>query len=76
MPCILVFYLTCEVSTPSLSVSVQAGVVKVHVSVGPSSRVYTSCLDGVVRLWDILSGDCVQRWEGHSSQLLDMAVGK
>ena len=38
--------------------------------------VFTGCLDGVVREWDLRSGQCVKEWHGHSDQILDMAVSR
>jgi WD40 repeat protein len=38
--------------------------------------VFTGCLDGVVRGWDLRSGQCVKEWHGHSDQILDLAVSR
>ena len=38
--------------------------------------VFTGCLDGVVRGWDLRSGQCVREWHGHSDQILDIAVSR
>ena len=38
--------------------------------------VVTGCLDGVVRGWDLRSGQCAKEWHGHSDQILDIAVSR
>ena len=38
--------------------------------------VVTGCLDGVVRGWDLRSGQSVKEWHGHSDQILDIAVSR
>ena len=35
---------------------------------------YTSCMDGLVRCWDALSGQLLAAWEGHSAAALCLAV--
>lgn len=39
-----------------------------------SSQVFTAALDGVVRLWDMRSGECLRQWCGHAEAILDMKV--
>ena len=58
-----------------LATSLQAGVVRLHCSAS-SPLVYTGCLDGVVRGWDVRSGGCVRQWHGHPDQILDIAVAR
>ena len=41
-----------------------------------SPLVYSGCLDGVVRVWDVRSGECVQQWHGHSDHILDITVAR
>ena len=36
--------------------------------------VYTCHLDGVIRQWDILRGQCLKEWHGHSANILDMIL--
>ncbi|XP_019614224.1 PREDICTED: angio-associated migratory cell protein-like [Branchiostoma belcheri] len=37
---------------------------------------YTSCLDGVTRIWDSRTGATVQQLTGHAEEILDMAVSR
>ena len=53
----------------------QGGVVRLHCSAS-SPLVYSGCLDGVVRVWDVRSGECVQQWHGHSDHILDITVAR
>ena len=53
----------------------QGGVVRLHCS-SSSPLVYSGCLDGVVRVWDVRSGECVQQWHGHSDHILDITVAR
>ena len=39
-----------------------------------SPVVYTGSLDGVVRGWDLRSGEVVKEWHGHSNHILDMTL--
>mmetsp|Transcript_46697 Transcript_46697/g.119165 ORF Transcript_46697/g.119165 Transcript_46697/m.119165 type:complete len:424 (-) Transcript_46697:17-1288(-) len=39
-----------------------------------SALMYSSCLDGVLRCWDIRTGTCVRELRGHTQGILDMAV--
>ena len=38
--------------------------------------VFTGCLDGIARGWDLRSGECVEEWHGHLDQILDIAVSR
>lgn len=49
------------------------GVVKLCAS-RLSPVVYTGALDGVVRGWDLRSGNLVRQWHGHSSHILDLTL--
>ena len=53
----------------------QGGVVRLHCSAS-NPLVYSGCLDGVVRVWDVRSGECVQQWYGHSDHILDITVAR
>ncbi len=53
----------------------QDGVVRLHSS-SQEPLVFTACLDGIVRGWDLRSGQCVKEWHGHSDQILDLAVSR
>lgn len=53
----------------------QAGVVRLHCASG-SPLVFSACLDGGVRAWDLRSGECVREWLGHSDQILDMVIAR
>ena len=53
----------------------QGGVVRLHCSAS-SPLVYSGSLDGVVRVWDVRSGECVQQWYGHSDHILDITVAR
>ena len=48
---------------------------KLHCS-SQAPLVFTGCLDGVVRGWDLRSGQCVKEWHGHSDQILDIVVSR
>lgn len=52
-----------------------AGVVKVCSS-RLSPVVYTGSLDGVVRGWDLRSGQVVREWHGHAGGILDLTLLK
>ncbi|KAG4990621.1 hypothetical protein JHK87_024078 [Glycine soja] len=39
-----------------------------------SSCVATGCVDGIVRLWDIRSGECVEKFRGHSDAIQSLSV--
>ena len=41
---------------------------------GASKYVATGCVDGKVRVWDSLSGDCVRTFSGHSDAIQSLAV--
>ena len=51
----------------------RAGVVRVCSS-AMSPLAYTGSLDGVVRGWDLRSGQTVREWHGHSSNILDLTL--
>lgn len=41
---------------------------------GTSRYVATGCVDGKVRVWDSLSGDCVKTFSGHSDAIQSLAA--
>lgn len=41
---------------------------------GTSKFLATGCVDGKVRVWDSLSGDCVRTFSGHSDAIQDLSV--
>ena len=41
---------------------------------GTSRYLATGCLDGKVRLWDSLSGDCVKTLIGHNEPIQSLSV--
>ena len=41
-----------------------------------SPLAYTGCLDGVVRGWDLRSGQVVREWHGHAGDILDLTLLK
>lgn len=53
----------------------QGGVVKLHCS-SSQPVVYSAALDGSVRLWDLRSGQCARRWQGHADDILDISVSR
>ena len=53
----------------------QAGVVRLRCS-SSAPLVFTGCLDGVVRVWDVRGGGCVREWWGHTKDILDLAVAR
>ena len=53
--------------------SVQAGVVRVQCS-SKGPLVFTGCLDGCVRMWDVRDGECVREWWGHTKDMLDLTL--
>ncbi|XP_031557021.1 angio-associated migratory cell protein-like [Actinia tenebrosa] len=38
--------------------------------------IYSCCLDGIVRMWDSRSGSCEREWQGHNTEVLDLAVSR
>ena len=56
-------------------VCVQAGVVRVRCSSG-GPWLFTGCLDGCVRMWDVRGGECVRAWQGHTKDLLDLTLSR
>lgn len=42
--------------------------------IGDSKYVAAGCADGKVRIWDSLSGDCVQTFSGHRDVIQSVAV--
>lgn len=58
-----------------MSLPCQAGVTQLYCSkVNP--LVFTGCLDGAVRLWDVRGGECVREWWGHTKDILSLAVAR
>jgi WD40 repeat protein len=51
----------------------QAGVVRLRCS-SRDPLVFTGCLDGGVRLWDVRGGECVREWWGHTNDILDLTI--
>lgn len=41
---------------------------------GGSRYLATGCMDGKVRLWDSLSGDCVRTLNGHNEPIQSLSV--
>lgn len=41
---------------------------------GASKYLATGCVDGKIRVWDSLSGDCVRTLSGHSDAVQSLAV--
>jgi WD40 repeat protein len=41
---------------------------------GPSRFVASGCIDGMVRIWDSLSGECVRAFAGHGDVVQSLAV--
>ncbi|XP_052812318.1 angio-associated migratory cell protein-like [Mya arenaria] len=39
-------------------------------------QVYTSCLDGAIRLWDARNGEMVSKWTGHTDSILGFDVSR
>ena len=38
--------------------------------------VFSGCLDGGVRVWDVRGGECVREWLGHTRDILDLALAR
>jgi WD40 repeat protein len=36
--------------------------------------IFSSCVDGLLRIWDARSGLCLRAFEGHQDMLLDFAL--
>lgn len=53
----------------------EAGIVKLQWD-KLSPLLYTSCLDGVVRLWDSRNGQVTSKWTGHTDSILDFEISK
>lgn len=51
------------------------GVVKVLWDPLGRPFLYTGCLDGSCRAWDIRSGECITEWSAHTKAVLDLAIG-
>ena len=41
---------------------------------GDSKYVAAGCVDGKIRIWDSLSGDCVRTFSGHSDAIQSLGV--
>lgn len=41
---------------------------------GASRFVATGCVDGKVRLWDSLSGDCIRSFSGHADAIQSISI--
>jgi WD40 repeat protein len=41
---------------------------------GASRYVATGCVDGKVRLWDSLSGDCIRTFSGHADAIQSLSL--
>jgi WD40 repeat protein len=41
---------------------------------GASRYVATGCVDGKVRLWDSLSGDCIRTFSGHADAIQSLSI--
>lgn len=41
---------------------------------GKSRYLATGCLDGKLRLWDSLSGDCIRIFSGHAGAIQSLSV--
>ncbi len=41
---------------------------------GASRYLATGCVDGKVRVWDSLSGDCVRTFSGHTEPIQELSV--
>ena len=39
-----------------------------------AALVFTGCLDGCVRVWDVRSGECMREWSGHTRDILDLTL--
>lgn len=42
--------------------------------IGATKYVATGCIDGKVRIWDSLSGDCLKTFSGHVDTVQSIAV--
>ncbi len=41
---------------------------------GASKYLATGCLDGKIRVWDSLSGDCIRTFSGHAGAIQSLSV--
>ena len=53
----------------------QSGIVQLLWEAG-TAVVYTSSLDGIVRLWDARTGRLLTDYRGHTAEILDFALSK
>lgn len=53
----------------------EAGIVKLYWD-RLSPLLYTSSLDGIVRLWDSRNGQVMSKWTGHTDAILDFEISK
>ena len=81
-PCSEIFFMTSPPPSPdthththtqSYDQQYRPGVVKLCAS-HQSPLVYSGSLDGVVRGWDLRSGQVVREWHGHCSHILDLSL--
>ena len=54
---------------------IQGGIVKLQWD-KLSPLIYTSCLDGIVRLWDSRNGQVASQWTGHTDSILDFEISR
>ena len=65
------FTLTSLARPPSLAPQGLAPRIVLHPT---RPLVFTGCMDGSVRCWDVRSGECVRTWQGHRAGVQDLAV--
>eukprot|EP00794_Sanderia_malayensis_P017476 gene17476-19223_t len=54
----------------------EAGITALSVDLHQQCHVFTAALDGIVRLWDFRSGQCIKQWHGHMDTVLDLKISK
>jgi angio-associated migratory cell protein len=63
----------CSFSHSFIHFSKQEGVTSLA-WLGSSRYVASGCIDGKVRIWDSLSGDCAREFSGHADVVQSMAI--
>ncbi|CAL5348704.1 unnamed protein product [Camellia sinensis] len=63
----------CSIHCPAARATMRDGVACLS-WLGASRFLATGCVDGKVRLWDSLSGECVKTFSGHSDAIQSLAV--
>ncbi len=53
-----------------------SGITALAIHPDNQSHAFTAALDGIIRLWDIRSGECLKEWHGHTDTILDLKISR